>query len=103
MLEHKDIETVEDCLDHLSIQEEAFPEAARLFKIALTFPVTSASAERFFSVLKRVKSYLRSTMRQERLSNLSILAIEHDLSRSLNYNLVVDSFMHFNLCRIQLK
>ena len=35
-----------------------------------------ASAERNFLKLKLIKSYLRSTMSQERLSGLTILSIE---------------------------
>ena len=38
--------------------------------ILLTISVTDASAKRSFSKLKLIKSYLRSTMSQERLSGL---------------------------------
>ena len=38
--------------------------------ILATIPATSCSAERFFSGLPRVKTYLRSTMGQERLSSV---------------------------------
>ncbi|XP_056466856.1 uncharacterized protein LOC130405715 [Gadus chalcogrammus] len=37
-----------------------------------------ASAERSFSKLKLIKSYLRSSMSQERLSGLAIMSINHD-------------------------
>ena len=103
MLKQRDVETVEASLRVLGEGQGAFPEAVRLYKIALTIPVASASAERSFSVLKRVKTYLRSTMGQQRLNDLAILAIERDLSRSLNFDSVVDNFMHQNPRRIQLK
>jgi hypothetical protein len=36
-------------------------------KVLLTMPVTSAPAESSFSALKRIKTYLRSTMVEDRL------------------------------------
>ena len=103
MLKQKNVETVEDSLRVLGESHGAFPEAMRLYKIALTVPVASASAERSFSVLKRVKTYLRSTMGQQRLNNLAVLAIERDLSKSLDFDSVVDNFMEQNPRRITLK
>ena len=44
--------------------------------ILATIPATSCSAERSFSGLRRVKTYLRSTMGQERLSSISLLCVE---------------------------
>ncbi|KAM3732964.1 hypothetical protein ACB098_11G098600 [Castanea mollissima] len=60
-------------------------------RILLTIPITVASAERRFSKLKLIKSYLRSTMSQERLSGLAILSIEKEMlaeleSRKINFN-----------------
>ena len=54
-----------------------FAEVCSAFLIFLTLPVTVASAERSFSKLKLIKSYLRSTMSQERLSGLAIISIEN--------------------------
>jgi len=42
----------------------------------LTIPVFVVSAERSFSKLKLTKSYLRSTMSQQRLNRLVLLFIE---------------------------
>ena len=51
---------------------DSFPNTCIAYRILLTIPVTVVSAERSFSKLKLIKSYLRSTMSQERLSGLAI-------------------------------
>ena len=55
---------------------DSFPNAYVAYRIMLTIPVSVASAERSFSKLKLIKSYLRSSMCQERLSGLAILSVE---------------------------
>jgi hypothetical protein len=51
------------------------------YRILLTILVTVASAERTFSKLKLIKSYLRPTTSQERLSGLAILSIERNMRK----------------------
>ena len=55
------------------------------YRILLTILVIVASAERSFSKLKLIKSYLRSTMSQKRLSELAILLIEDKMLEELEY------------------
>ena len=50
---------------------ELFPNVCISLRIFLTIPATVASAERFFSKLKLVKNYLRSSMTQTRLVDLA--------------------------------
>ena len=67
-----------------------FLECMVVYRILLTISVTVASAERSFSKLKLIKSYLRSTMSQERLNELAILSIEKELVEKLDYvNLII--------------
>ena len=54
--------------------------------------VSTAECERSFSALKRIKTYLRSTMSNERLCDLAILSIEKEISRNLVLDEVVDMF-----------
>ncbi|WCJ43743.1 hAT family dimerization domain [Euphorbia peplus] len=55
----------------------------------MKFQLTS---ERSFSKLKLLKSYLRSTMLQERLNGLALIAIENDLLENIAYEDLVDDF-----------
>ena len=59
--------------------EDGLPNVVIMLRIFLTSAVSNASCERSFSKLKLIKNYLRSTMSTLRLSNLAILAIEHDI------------------------
>lgn len=43
--------------------------------LILVNPATNAISERSFSAMKRVKTYLRSTMSQERLNSLMVLHV----------------------------
>ena len=66
-------------------QMGCFPNAFIAYRILLTIPVTVASAERSSSKLKLLKSYLRSTMTQERLNGLATIAIENDVLEKIKY------------------
>ena len=50
-------------------------EVDKLLRIYFSVPVTSATAERLFSCLRRIKTYLRSTMTDNWLNNLFLLHI----------------------------
>jgi len=57
--------------------EDAFPNIHRLLVIACTLPITSAEAERSFSLMKRIKTYSRSPMSEERFSDLAVIAMHY--------------------------
>ena len=52
------------------------------YKASSILAATSCSAERSFSGLGRVKTYLRSTIGQERLSSISLLCMERAYTNS---------------------
>lgn len=59
----KNKEQPKNALDALRVcNKEIFPNIHRLLKILCTIPVSTATPERTFSCLNRLKSYLRSTM-----------------------------------------
>ena len=73
---------------------ETFSETVLLLKAIITVPMTSCEAERCFSTLKRVKTFLRNTISEDRLNALAMLSIEKNLVRdSIDFNQnVIDMF-----------
>ncbi len=59
------------------------PNLNNIFRILLTMPVSAASCERSFSTLRRLKTYLRNTMGNDRLSSLALLYIHQDIEVSI--------------------
>ena len=68
----------------------SFRDHYTAFLLFRTILVTVAKAERTFSKLKRIKTYLRNTMSQDKLSGLIILSIENAETQKLNIDKVVD-------------
>ena len=56
-------------------EQEMIKEAITLCKLILVNPATSAAGERSLSTARRLKTWLRSRMNQERFSNLAVLNI----------------------------
>ena len=87
-----DLQDLSDALLELVPLRSAFPNVVKRFQIGMTISVSTAKCERTFSALKRIKSFLRTTMSEERLTNLAILSIERDLSDSMDFEQVVEHF-----------
>ena len=54
-----------------------FPNITKMLKIMCTLLVTTCECERSFSALKRLKTYIRSSMGEERLNGLALLHIHY--------------------------
>ena len=82
--------------------EQAFPCLLSLLIAALTIPVSSTTTERTFSKMKYIKTAARNSMSDNRLSDISLLAIERDFC--IDYEKIIDAFaiQHKN-SRIMLK
>ena len=63
--------------------------------ILASIPATSCSAESSFSGLRRIKSYLPSTMGQKRLNSVALINIEHayaNLTINSDTARIIDTF-----------
>ena len=69
----------------------------QLLRILWTIPVNVCECERSFSSLRRLKTYLRSTMDQERLSALALIHIEKDIT--IDIDKIVAKFVMKNETR----
>ena len=67
------------------------PCIERLLVLLLTIPVTTCGCERSMSALRRLKTYLRSTMGDARLSSLATLHVHTDIDVPLDE--LVDRFL----------
>lgn len=70
----------------------SFPNVEIAMRIFCCMASTNASGERSFSVLKRIKSYLRSTLAEKKMSSLSILNIEDDLLKQTDWSEIIHQF-----------
>lgn len=59
--------------------QDTFVQLVKLLRIVITTPLTTAEAERAFSAMKRVKTFLRNTMGEERLNALAMLSVERKM------------------------
>ena len=73
-----------------SAEKSLLNEVILVMKLVLVMPATNATSERSFSAMRYVKSYLQSTMKQERLM---ILRIRKDLTDSIILTDVVNEFV----------
>ncbi len=79
------VKSIIDYLQNSSkCEKECYSEVIKLCKIILVMPATSALSERSFSTLRRLKTWLRSTMQQTRLNWCIILHTHTDETDELD-------------------
>ncbi|CAF4092977.1 unnamed protein product [Rotaria sordida] len=102
MLQKKSLATIIDLYQELYPFRQAFPTLVALIESAITIPVSSTTCERTFSKMKLIKTTVRNTMSDDRLSDLCLLAVERDID--VNFEELIDKFsdIHKN-SRIMLK
>ena len=88
--------TIEDVVKYIkgfsSDERHFFSEIVTLITLILVNPATNAVSERSFSAMKRVKTYLRSTMSQECLNSLMVLHVHKQQTDQLSMAVRPDQF-----------
>ncbi|KAE9542493.1 hypothetical protein AGLY_003354 [Aphis glycines] len=79
-----------------------FPNVEIALRIFCSFPCSNVTEERSFSVLKRVKNYLRSFLSSEKLSALSILNIENEILKQIEWEQIIHKFASGKVTRKKL-
>ena len=71
----------------------------KLTKLILLLPVTNATREKTFSLLKLIKSYLRSTMKQSRLNHLILSGDKNQLDQLDLIKIAFDFVSKNDVCK----
>jgi hypothetical protein len=84
--------------------EDALREVKKLLEIIVTVPMITTEAERTFSRLNRIKTFLRNSMCQDRLTALAVLSIESEFVKTIpSFNeKVMDNFANKTNHRMDL-
>ena len=83
---------IEEC------DEDHFPNIFVLLKITCTLPVTSCECERSFSAMRRHHTWLRSTVKTERLTALTMMNVHRE--GEVDYEKVVKQFLWLHLRKL---
>ena len=78
------VRTSAELLTEVEVGKNMLPEVSTLLQIYFTLPVTTATAERSFSALRRLKTFLRSTMTQPRLNSAMLLHVHKERCAKLD-------------------
>ena len=69
------------------------PDVQKLIQLLTVQPATTCTPERTFSALRRLKSWLRSTMSQKRLNSLAVLSVHRQKCADLDLTSVGNAFV----------
>lgn len=72
------------------ILRNIYPNIYQLLKIYYSIPCSVASGERSFSALRRLKTWLRNSMTEDRLSALGLMHINYNID--INADSIIDRF-----------
>ena len=74
-------------------EKDLMSQVVTLVKLVLVMPATNAISECSFSAMRRTKTYLRSTMLQERLSATMVLHVHRESTDALKLQRLSNGFV----------
>lgn len=87
---HADV-NLEDFQKLLS-DKSVYPNLCSVLQTALADPVSSVTRKRSFFTMRRIETRLRTFTHQDRLSNLSSIHIERDISNNISTESILGEF-----------
>ena len=79
-----------------------FSEVVRVLRHVFVVPATNATSERSFSALRRLNISLRTSMKQQRLTNLMMLLVHRDDTDIMDLVGVANEFVRANESRLSI-
>ncbi|CAH1108818.1 unnamed protein product [Psylliodes chrysocephalus] len=81
LYEREELQTISEAVTLLSLlsqedMRDTFQETIKLLEVLVTIPMSTSEAERCFSILERIKTFLLKSKKEERLSALGMLSAE---------------------------
>ncbi|XP_065658996.1 zinc finger MYM-type protein 1-like [Hydra vulgaris] len=83
--------------------EQSFPNLIIALRILLTLLLTVASAEKSFSKLKLIKTYLRSNMSRCGLTGLAEISVEIDELKNIDISALVETFANIKARKVKFQ
>ena len=102
VLEKITISAVKDYILGLGENCSLLSEVVTLVRLILVMPATNATSERSFSALRRVNTYLRTTMNQACLNHLMLLHVHRDTTDKLDLKACANDFVAGNEYRLSI-
>ena len=93
-------DNISTTLTETVMMKTTFPNIYTALCIQGTIPITTCQCERSVSALRRLKTYMRGTMPQERLNGLAALSVHHNMN--ISENKIIDKFARMHPRRMQM-
>jgi len=87
------VSTIRDIFSEKASWRQTLPEVHKLLQLYCTIPLSSATAERTFSVMRRMKTWLRSTMSSNKLNSSMFAAIHKERIDTVSSESVANEFI----------